>query len=58
MTFGQKDNILDRFCPRCGLGLTKSDLTCLRCFNKKPKRVTIKKYSGKSKTPYGEYENR
>jgi predicted amidophosphoribosyltransferase len=42
------DRELDHFCPRCGMALTKADASCLRCYNKKPKRQTIKKYSGKS----------
>jgi len=52
------DRELDSFCPRCGMALTKSDSTCLRCYDKKPKRQRIKKYSGRSRSEnrYNDYK--
>jgi len=54
MTFGQKEEFKG-FCEIYGLPLL-ADGSCKKYHVKKlPKRG---RYSGKSKTPYGEYENR
>jgi uncharacterized Zn finger protein (UPF0148 family) len=44
-------------CPQCGLALF-DDNSCPKCKYKKAPRERQKKYSGKSKTPYGGYEDK
>ena len=51
--FGQ-DKVFEGYCPVCGLPLEEG--VCRKTHKIRPKR--IKKYSGKSKTPYGGYEDR
>lgn len=54
LSFGKKEEF-SGFCNMCGLPLY-DDKGCPKYHIKKAPR--IKKYSGKSKTPYGKYESR
>ncbi len=50
------DREMDQFCPVCGLIIYKGDKGCRKYHIKKaPKRG---RFSGKSQTPYGKYEDR
>jgi len=53
--FGQPEEFVG-FCNVCGLPLL-ADGKCKK-YHKVTKRNKIGKYSGKSKTPYGSYEER
>jgi len=52
--FGQKEEFVG-FCPVCGLPLL-ADGKCKKYHKAKKERIGC--YSGQSKTPYGEYEDR
>jgi len=53
--FGQKEEFVG-FCPVCGLPLLV-DGKCKK-YHRVVKKERIGRYSGKSKTPYGKYEDR